>query len=249
MKKFAALVALLVVGACSATQPPAGPAPTTQLVVFAAASLNTTFASLGTQFEAAHPGVKVTFSFDGSAALVDQLKAGAPADVFASADKANMDKATSAGLMAGAPSLFTTNVLTLIVPAGNPAKITGLDASLDGKKLVVCADGVPCGTATKKLAGLLGVTLKPVSEETKVTDVRTKVESGQADAGIVYVTDAKASGDKVKTIAISGADKVRNDYVIGATKDSKQAALAAAFIELVKGPDGQKVLAAAGFGA
>lgn len=243
-RHVAALLAALALGACST------PAPSrTELVVFAAASLNTTFAALGTQFESAHPGVTVTFSFDGSSALVDQLKAGAPADVFASADTANMDKAVGAGLLAEAPSLFTTNVLTLIVPVGNPAKITGLDASLDGKKLVVCADGVPCGAATKKLAGLLGVTLKPVSEETKVTDVRTKVESGQADAGIVYVTDAKASGDKVLSIAIAGADKARNDYLIGATKGTKQAGLAAAFVALVTGPDGQKVLTAAGFGA
>lgn len=230
----------LVLGGCTAT-----PART-ELVVFAAASLSTTFSTLGAQFEAAHPGVTVKFSYDGSSALLDQLKTGAPADVFASADAATMDKA--AGLMAGTPALFATNVLTLIVPAGNPAKITGLDASLGGKKLVVCADGVPCGTATKKLAIALGVTLTPVSQETKVTDVRTKVESGQADAGIVYVTDAKASGDKVETIAIAGADKARNDYVIGVTKDSKQASLAAAFVELVKGPDGQKVLLSAGFG-
>ncbi|HEY3409104.1 MAG TPA: molybdate ABC transporter substrate-binding protein, partial [Propionicimonas sp.] len=146
----------------------------TDLVVFAASSLNPAFATLGKEFEAAHPGVTVTFSFDGSAALVDQLKAGAPADVFASADTANMDKASAAGLIGDSPVRFTTNVLTLIVPNGNPAGITGLDRSLDGKKLVICADGVPCGTATRRLAASLGVTLKPVSEETKVTDVRTK---------------------------------------------------------------------------
>ena len=221
---------------------------TADLVVFAASSLNPAFATLGTEFEAAHPGVRVRFSFDGSAALVDQLKAGAPADVFASADEASMDKATTAGLMADTPTRFTTNVLTLIVPKGNPAGITGLDASLDGRKLVTCADGVPCGTATKKLADALGVTLTPVSEETKVTDVRTKVESGQADAGIVYVTDARASGDAVETLPIAGADKARNSYLIGTVTESEQAPLAAEFVALVAGDRGQQVLTAAGFG-
>lgn len=98
------------------------------------------------------------FSFDGSSALVDQLKQGAPADVFASADRSNMDKAVAAGVITGAPEQFTSNVLTIIVPTGNPAAITGLDDSLTGKKLVVCANGVPCGSATVKLAEALGVT-------------------------------------------------------------------------------------------
>jgi molybdate transport system substrate-binding protein len=242
---LAGVLALLVLPACAA---PASSQPT-EVVVFAAASLTGTFTELGKTFEGSHPGVTVKFSFDGSAALVDQLKAGAPADVFASADRPNMEKATEAGLMTGTPEQFTTNVLTLIVPKGNPAGITGLDASLQGTKLVVCAVGVPCGSATSKLAEALGVTLSPASEETKVTDVRAKVESGQADAGIVYVTDAKASGDKVETIPIAGADKARNDYLIGTAKAGKQAALGAEFIALVKGEQGQQVLAAAGFGA
>jgi len=220
----------------------------TDLVVFAASSLNPAFATLGEEFEAAHPGVTVKFSFDGSAALVDQLKAGAPADVFASADTANMDKASTAGLITDSPAQFTTNVLTLITPLGNPAGITGLDRSLDGKKLVICADGVPCGTATRKLAAALGITLEPVSEETKVTDVRTKVESGQADAGIVYVTDARVSGTKVETLPITGADKARNEYLIGTVKASVRAPLAAEFVALVTGARGQQVLKAAGFG-
>ncbi len=239
------LVAALLLTACAAS--PSG-ANRSELVVFAASSLNPSFTTLGTEFEAAHPGVTVKFSFDGSAALVDQLEAGAPADVFASADEATMDKATAAGLIGDAPAQFTTNVLTLITPPGNPAGITGLDASLEGRKLVVCADGVPCGTATRKLATALGITLKPVSEETKVTDVRTKVESGQADAGIVYVTDARASGDKVDTLPITGADMAPNAYLIGRVLTSEQATLAAEFVALVTGERGQQVLKAAGFG-
>lgn len=239
------LAAALLLTSCAASAPAT---QNTELVVFAAASLNGTFTQLGKEFESSHAGTTVKFSFDGSSALVDQLKQGAPADVFASADRSNMEKAVAANTTAGTPVQFTSNVLTLIVPKGNPGGITGLDDSLTGKKLVVCADGVPCGSATAKLAELLGVTLKPVSEETKVTDVRTKVESGQADAGIVYVTDAKASGEKVETIPIEGADKARNDYLIAATKDAKQAALAAEFIALVTGSRGQEVLGAAGFG-
>lgn len=244
---LAGLAAALLLTACAPASSGSG-SGRTDLVVFAASSLNPTFASLGTEFEAAHPGVTVKFSFDGSAALVDQLKAGAPADVFASADTSNMDKASAAGLIGDSPAQLTTNVLTLIVPKGNPAGITGLDKSLEGKELVVCADGVPCGTATKKLAAALGITLKPVSEETKVSDVRTKVESGQADAGIVYVTDAKASQDLVETLPITAADKARNEYMIGTVKASTQASLAAEFVALVTGERGQQVLKAAGFG-
>ena len=238
-------MALALLTACSATASSA--TPRTDLVVFAAASLSETYAALGTAFEASHPGVTVKFSFDGSPTLVDQLKQGAPADVFASADRPNMDKATSANLLAGAPVLFATNTLTIIVPKGNPAGITGLDASLDGKKLVVCADGVPCGSATTALAKLLGVTLKPVSQETNVTEVRAKVETGQADAGVVYVTDAKASGTKVDTIAIKDADQVKNEYLVGVVAASNQSDLANQFVTFVTGPEGRTVLTAAGF--
>jgi molybdate transport system substrate-binding protein len=246
IRTLVAAMGLTFVSACAS--PATTPTSTkTELVVYAASSLSDTYTALGTSFEAAHPGVTVKFSFDGSSTLVDQLKQGAPADAFASADRPNMDKATTANLMAGTPRLFATNILTIIVPKGNPAGITGLDSSLDGKKLVVCADGVPCGTATSKLATLLGVTLKPVSQETKVTDVRAKVESGQADAGVVYVSDAKASGSKVETIAIKNADQVRNEYLVGVVAASKNSALATQFVEWVTGAEGQRVLSGAGF--
>jgi len=245
IRALVVVAALALLGACSPAAPSA--ASSKELVVFAASSLSDTYTSLGKTFEAAHPGVLVKFSFGGSSTLVDQLKEGAPADVFASADRQNMEKATTANLISGVPSLFATNTLTLIVPTGNPAGITGLDSSLDGKKLVVCADGVPCGSATTKLAKLLGVTLRPVSEETKVTDVRAKVESGQADAGVVYVTDAKASGSKVDTIAIKNADQVKNEYLLGVVATSKNADLASQFVALGTGSDGQRTLSAAGF--
>jgi len=246
IRTLVVVTALALLGACTPAATPTA-ASSKELVVLAASSLSDTYASLGKTFEASHPGVTVKFSFDGSSNLVDQLKQGAPADVFASADRANMDKATAANLMSGTPSLFATNTLTIIVPKGNPAGITGLDSSLDGKKLVVCADGVPCGSATTKLAKLLGVTLKPVSKETQVTDVRAKVETGQADAGVVYVTDAKASGNKVDTIAITNADQVRNEYLLGVVATSRNADLASQFVALVTGADGRKTLSGAGF--
>ena len=246
IRALVAVTALALLSACTPAPAPST-APRTELVVFAASSLSDTYTSLGKTFEGSHPGVTVKFSFDGSSTLVDQLKQGAPADVFAAADRPNMTKATTANLMSGTPSLFATNTLTIIVPKGNPAGITGLDSSVDGKKLVICADGVPCGSATTKLAKLLGVTLKPVSEETKVTDVRAKVESGQADAGVVYVTDAKASGSKVDTIAIKNADQVKNEYLLGVVATSKNSRLASQFVALVTGSDGQRTLSGAGF--
>ena len=246
IRGLAAGMVLAVLSACSPAAS-ASATPRTDLVVFAAASLSETYTAIGATFEASHPGVTVKFSFDGSPTLVDQIAQGAPADVFASADRPTMDKAASAHLMAGAPVLFATNTLTIIVPKGNPAGITGLDSSLDGKKLVVCADGVPCGSATTKLASLLGVVLKPVSEETKVTDVREKVETGQADAGVVYVTDAKASGSKVDTIPVKDADQVENEYFLGVVAGSKNAALASQFVAMVTGSEGRKALSAAGF--
>ena len=186
----------------------------------------------------------MTFNFQGSSTLVDQMKEGAPADVFASADQKNMTKASDAKLV-DSPKPFASNVLTLIVPKGNPAKITGLDSSLDGKKLVVCAQGVPCGNATEKL----GVTLSPVSEEQKVTDVRAKVESGEADAGLVYATDAKAAGDKVEIIEIARADEVVNSYPIALTVSTKNKEAGQKFIDAVLSEKGQAVLKKYGFSA
>lgn len=219
-----------------------------QLTVFAAASLTDAFTELAEDFEEANPGVEVRLSFDGSSGLVDQIAGGAPADVFASADETNMGRAVSEGLVSGEPTLFATNVLTLITPPGNPAGITGLDDSLDGTRLVVCADGVPCGNATSALAEEAGVELQPVSEESKVTDVRGKVESGEADAGIVYTTDATAAGDAVEAISIDGAGFIPNRYPITVLEGAANAELAQQFTDAVTGPDGQSVLEGYGFG-
>lgn len=218
------------------------------LTVFAAASLTDAFTEVAEQFEQSHPEAEVRLSFDGSSGLVDQLAGGAPADVFASADEENMDRAVAEDLIRGEPVLFATNELTVITPPGNPAGITGLDDSLDGTRLVVCADGVPCGNATRALAGEADVELRPVSEESKVTDVRGKVASGEADAGIVYTTDAVAAGDAVERIPIDGAEAQPNRYPLAVVKDPADPALAQKFVDTVAGPEGATVLADHGFG-
>lgn len=220
------------------------------LTVFAAASLKATFTELGHEFEAAHPGSKVGFSFGGSSDLVSQLQNGAPADVFASADEANMAKAANAGLAAGTPQIFATNVLEIAVPPSNPAGIhTFQDLTRSGVRLVVCAQQVPCGSAAQKAAKAAGLTLKPVSEEQSVTDVLGKVISGDADAGLVYVTDVKGTGGKVNGVAFPESSAAVNRYPIAALQQSRNPALAQAFVDFVRSAQGQKVLADAGFGA
>lgn len=253
-------VAALVAG-CSSSQKDAGPttgasaAPssasvTGDITVFAAASLKATFTELGTQFQNDHPGTKVTFNFAGSSDLVAQLTQGAPADVFASADTNNMTKAVDAGLVAGEPVNFATNTLTIVTPPGNPKGIaTFADLAKPGTQVVVCAPQVPCGSATEKVEKATNVTLTPVSEESAVTDVLGKITSGQADAGLVYVTDAAGAGDKVTSVPFPESAGAVNTYPITVLKASKNPESAEKFVELVTGPAGRKVLAAAGFAA
>ena len=221
---------------------------TKTLTVYAASSLTSTFTELGKQFEADHKGVKVTFSFGGSSDLVAQIQQGAPADVFASADTANMAKATGDDLVEGDPVSFASNTLEIAVPPDNPAGVASFtDLSKSGTKVVVCAPEVPCGSAAQKVEKASGVTIKPVSEEQSVTDVLGKVVTGEADAGLVYVTDVKAAGDKVKGITFPESSSAVNTYPIAALADSKNKDLAQQFVDLVTGDAGQQVLAAAGF--
>jgi molybdate transport system substrate-binding protein len=215
------------------------------LTVFAAASLTGTFTEIGHAFEADHDGVTVRFSFGGSSDLAQQIQAGAPADVFASADTRNMDKL---GDTATDPRSFASNTLEIAVPPGNPARITGLaDLAKPGVTLVVCAPEVPCGAAAQTVARTAGLTFQPVSQEQSVTDVLGKVASGEADAGLVYVTDVKAAGDKVAGITFPQSSSAVNTYPISPIKDSAHSKLAQEFVDCVLGSKGQQVLAAAGF--
>ncbi len=235
-------------GSSSPAASGASSAPASTLTVFAAASLKGTFTTLGQTFESQHPGTKVTFSFAGSSDLVTQLQQGAPADVFASADTNNMTKATGSNLVAGTPVNFATNTLEIAVPPDNPAKITSFaDLTKSGVKVVICAPQVPCGAAAQKIETATGTDIKPVSEENAVTDVLGKVQSGEADAGLVYVTDVKGAGDKVKGIEFAESKEAVNTYPIAALTASKNADLAGQFVQLVTGSEGQQVLGAAGF--
>ncbi len=243
--------------ACGATAPAATPtsnSSTSQLsgtvTVFAAASLKATFTQLAKDFEAKNPGTKVTLSFAGSSDLVTQISQGAPADVFASADTKNMTKLADAKLLDGTATNFATNVLEIAVPPSNPASISSFaDLSKPGVKVVTCASQVPCGAATDTVEKASGVTLSPVSEESSVTDVLGKVTSGEADAGLVYVTDVKGAGDKVKGVPFPESDAAVNTYPIATVSSSQNKELAAAFIASVTSEAGKKVLGDAGFGA
>lgn len=233
-------------GAASAgTSGGAGKA-TGKVTVLAAASLQKAFEEIEKTVEKDNPGLDVTFDFQGSQDLVASLAGGDSADVLATANNSTMKTAADQKLV-GSQTEFATNVLTLIVPKGNPKKITGLDSSLDGANLVICAPEVPCGEATKKLAKAQGITLNPVSEEQKVTDVRGKVESGEADAGIVYTTDAAAAKDKADKIDIPDGGVI-NHYPIAQTAKPENPAGAQVFIDAVTGKTGQEILAKHGFG-
>lgn len=245
----AAISAAAVVAGCTGSNSESTPAGATdEITVFAAASLKATFTELGAGLQEQNPGTTVTFNFAGSSDLVTQLTQGAPADVFASADTNNMTKAVDAGLVARAPVDFATNTLTIVTPPGNPKGIASFaDLAKPGTTVVVCAPQVPCGSATEKVETATGVTLAPVSEESAVTDVLGKITSGQADAGLVYVTDAKGAGDKVTAIPFPESSGAVNTYPIAVLKASADAATAQKFVDFVTGPEGQKVLAEAGF--
>ncbi len=251
MKKLAAaavLALLLPLAACGGDDKSSS--NTATITVYAAASLTSTFQELASEFQSKNKGVKIKLNFGGSSDLVTQIQEGAPADVFASADTATMDKLVADGLNGGKPEDFATNTLEIAVPPGNPAGITSFqDLAEPGLNLVVCAPEVPCGAAAQTAAQKAGVSLKPVSEEQSVTDVLAKVTSGEADAGLVYVTDVKAAGDDVEGVTFPESSEVVNTYPIATVKGSDELATAQAFIDLVLGFTGQQVLSDAGFGA
>ncbi|MET0897745.1 MAG: molybdate ABC transporter substrate-binding protein [Mycobacterium sp.] len=234
----------------SAAESTSAEGATGEITVFAAASLKSTFTELGAQLEAANPGTKVNLNFAGSSDLVTQLAQGAPGDVFASADEKNMTKAVDGDLVAGEPVDFATNTLTIVTAPGNPKGIASFaDLAKPDTSVVVCAPQVPCGSATEKVEEATGVTLAPVSEESAVTDVLGKITSGQADAGLVYVTDAKGAGDKVTEVPFLESSGAVNTYPIAVLAASANSTTAQTFVDFVTGPEGQKVLSEAGFAA
>lgn len=245
------LVAALALAGCGGSGRDAGGGgpQTGTLHVLAAASLTETFTSLAHDFEAEHPGVKVEVAFDSSATLAEQVNQGAPADVLATADERTMKTVADAGGVAGAPKVFATNHLQLVVPPDNPAGIKSFgDLAKPGVKFVVCVDSAPCGKLATTVLAATGITAKPVSEEVDVKAVLSKVELDEADAGLVYATDAVAAGHKVKAIDVPTANENLNTYPIAALSEAKKPDLARAWVDLVTSARGQRVLADAGFG-
>jgi molybdate transport system substrate-binding protein len=221
----------------------------TTVTVYAASSLTKTFGELRTEFERTHQGVTVELVLGGSADLVSQLRNGADADVFASADAATMTRLTDDDLQGQDPRVFATNTLEIATPPDNPAGVTTLRDLAGDLDLVLCAPEVPCGAAARKVAEAAGLSLDPVSEEQSVADVLGKVTSGQADAGLVYRTDVIAAGDDVLGVEFPESSAFVNPYAITTVEDGDEPDLAEEFVDLVLSRTGQDVLSDAGFGA
>ena len=221
----------------------------TTLTVSAAASLTDTYEQLAETFSEQHEGVDVQFSFAGSSDLVTQIEEGAPADGIATADERTMQQLVDADGVEGEPQIFVSNTLVIAVPTGNPAGVEDL-ASLENPDLdvVVCAPQVPCGAATETVEEAGGITLTPVSEEPAVTDVLGKVANGQADAGLVYRTDAAGSED-VDTIEFDESEEAINLYPIAPVKDAENAQLAQEFVDFILSDEARTVFDEAGFAA
>ncbi len=245
--------AALILAACSSssssTPSASGSAKLSgTLVVFAAISLTDAFNKISAQFEKANPGVSVKINYNGSSSLATQINQGAPADVFASASPTNMKVVTDAGDATGPPQVFTSNTGEIMVESGNPMHIKTVSDLANSKvKTVVCAPAVPCGALAQKIFKNAGVTVKPVSEEQNVGGVVTKVTLGEADAGIVYVTDVKANEKDAAGVPIPANQNDVTEYPIVEVKGAPNAAAAKAFISYVVGPNGQQVLTGFGF--
>jgi molybdate transport system substrate-binding protein len=240
-----AAVALALAG-CGGDEPSGGSsAAPGELKVFAAASLTAAFSELGERFTAASGGTKVTFNFAGSQALATQVQQGAPADVFASADTTNMDKVRD---LVGTRQPFASNLLAIVVEKGNPRGVRTLgDLASSDLKVVLAAEEVPAGRYAKQVLDRAGVRVQAVSQEDNVKAVVTKVSLGEADAGIVYVTDVTAGGDKVEGVDIPQDQNVVATYPIATVKASRAQDQAQAFLDLVLSAEGQRVLEEHGF--
>ncbi|WP_323958635.1 molybdate ABC transporter substrate-binding protein [Arthrobacter sp. JZ12] len=236
---------VLAVTGCGGTQPTTAGA---ELHVYAAASLRKPFEDIAREFESVHPGTTVQLNLAGSSELATQIIAGAPADVFASADQSTMARVADEGLVAAPARAFATNFLTIAVAPGNPLGIDSLKSLTDPDiAVVLCAEQVPCGAAAARAQNAAGVDIQPVSEEASVTDVLGKIRSGQADAGLVYVTDVAAALDSVDGVPFDEAADAVNVYPIASTPSG--GTRADEFVDFTLGPQGRKILAEAGFGA
>jgi molybdate transport system substrate-binding protein len=218
------------------------------VTVLAAASLTEAFDKIGSQLHTLYPDLDVRFSFAGSPTLVAQIQQGAPADVFASADQTNMTRVVAGGFALTAPSVFAHNKLEIAVAAGNPKSISSVsDLARPSIKVDVCAPGVPCGSYATAVFGRAGIKVTPVSQEQDVRSVLTKVGLGEADAGIVYVTDVRSAGGRVQGVVIPDDLNTIAEYPIVELRSTQDDAAAKVFVRYVLGTQGQRVLAGLGF--
>ncbi len=261
----ATAVAALLLAACGGaaggfgggpvSMPPTSAAPdaapprlTGSITVLAAASLTDAFNELGRQFQAAHPGIAISFSFGASSTLAQQVKAGAPADVLATADEATMQVAVAGGV--AQPEVFARNRLAILVARGNPKGVRDLaDLARPDLVVVLCAAEVPCGRFGQQALDKAGVKASPRSLEANVRGVVSKVALGEADAGIVYVTDVRAAGDRAEGVTIPDALNVVATYPIATVTATRNGSLAGGFVAYVRSPEGRQILATAGFQA
>ena len=220
------------------------------LEVLAAASLTETFTELAERYEEDNPDVTVRLVFDSSATLAEQVDQGAPADVLATADERTMPVLVDAGHTEDEPTLFASNRMVLVTPAGNPAGITSV-ADLDDPQVtyVVCVPAAPCGAVARTVLDASGVTAAAASEEVDVKAVLAKVTLDEADAGLVYATDALAAGDRVATVRIPAAEDAVTRYPVAALTEADDPDLAEEWVDLVLSEEGQRVLREAGFGS
>jgi len=240
--------AMLVFGACTTSSTGIDLPLTGGVTIFAASSLVDAFGAIGDDLKKSNPSARFTFSFGSSSTLATQITNGAPADVFASADDANMQKIVAANLVDGVPTAFASNRLEIAVAAGNPKKITGLaDLARPDVVLVLAAPTVPAGRYALEALTKAGVTAKPASQEVDVRAVLNKVSLGEADAGIVYVTDVQSAGVRVTGVNVPEQHQVVARYPIAVVKDSKNAELAWRFVQYLVSPAGQTSLAEFGF--
>lgn len=224
-----------------------GKALSGEITVLAAASLTESFETIGADFEAANEGTSVSFSFGSSSTLATQVKEGAPADVFASANESTMQQVTEAGLN-DEPALFATNVLEVAVPPGNPGDITGLhDFADENLRIAICAPEVPCGSAAEKVFESAGIEARPDTLEQDVKATLQKVQLDEVDAALVYRTDVVSAGDQVEGIPFEEAESAINNYPIATLTEAANPELAKAFTEYVLSDDGAEVLSSAGF--
>lgn len=244
MKRVVAVAACVLLAACGSSTN-TGKQDRRTIRVDAGSSLKEAFTTLAHQFEAAHPGSSVRLNFGASSDFATQINQGAPVDVFASASKKNM---TQVGSNAISPVDFVSNTAEIAVPPNNPAKITALaDLGKPGVKVAVCAPAVPCGAVATEVFANAKITVHPVANLADVKTTLGTVESGEVDAGIVYVTDVRSAGAKVRGIPIPASVNAKTVYPIAVLKNATNAALAKAFVAYVLSSAGTSVLAADGF--